>query len=291
MVYELGSLKIKNRIFLAPMHLINDVAFRLLCKKSGAGLTYTGLINPLVKEKLELKDKPILQFACNSSKGIKEFIKKYDKNISGYDFNLGCPSSHARQSPFGYFMTNNLKAIEEILKEIRKYTRKPLTIKIRKMPLALTKSIINLAEKYCDAIAVHPRTCEQGYSGIPDLEFAREVKLLTKLPIIYSGNINTKEDAEKMLKEFDFIMIGRTCIGNPSIFSDFNQKKINRRINFEDWLRVAKEEIKNLKFKQIKFQAINFTKGFEGAPLIRHRLSLARTEKDILEVTKERLIH
>ena len=43
---KLSNLKINNRISLAPMHQVNDIAFRMLCKKSGASLTYTGLLNP-----------------------------------------------------------------------------------------------------------------------------------------------------------------------------------------------------------------------------------------------------
>jgi len=280
---KLGTLKLKNRIFLAPMHQINDVAFRLLCKKAGSALTYTGLTNPQTKEKLYFQDKPALQFACNSIKGLKEFIKKYDKNISLYDFNLGCPSPHAKSSKIGYFMISNFKTIEEILKTIKQNTTKPITIKIRKINDEKTlKNIIKIAEKYCDAIGVHPRTQPQGYSGIPDLNFAKKVKKLTKLPIIYSGNINTPNDAKRMLKEFDFIMIGRTSMGNPSIFSELAEKNAKKIINFKDWFKLAKKY--KFYFNQIKFQAINFTKGFEGASEIRRKISLAKSEKEILEI-------
>lgn len=282
---KLGTLNLKNRIFLAPMHQVNDIAFRLLCKKAGASLTYTGLTNPQTKDKIDFQDKPALQFACNSTKGLKEFIKKYDKNISLYDFNLGCPSPHAKSSKIGYFMINNFKAIEEVLKTIKQNATKPVTIKIRKINEEKTlKNIIKIAEKYCEAISVHPRTQPQGYSGQPDIEFARKVKKLTKLPIIYSGNINSKQDAEQMLKEFDFIMVGRSAIGNPNIFSDLTNKKIKNKITFHDWLKLARKY--KFYFNQIKFQAINFTKGFEGAPEIRRKLSLAKTEKDILDILK-----
>lgn len=285
--YTLGNLKLKNQFFLAPMHQVNDIAFRLLCKKAGASLTYTGLTNPLTKEELYLQDNPALQFACNSSKGIKEFIKKYDKKIRLYDLNLGCPSPHAKQSRFGYFMTDNLTAIEDILKTIKKYTKKPLTIKIRKMPLETTKEIIKIAEKYCDGIGVHPRTQVQGYAGIPDLEFARAVKKMTKLPIIYSGNINSKSDAENMLKEFDFVMIGRASFGNPRIFSELTNKN-KKQITFDDWLKITKKINPKTYFSQIKFQAINFTRGFEGAPIVRKKLSLAKNENEILEIIKNK---
>jgi tRNA-dihydrouridine synthase B len=284
MKYELGNLKLDNRIFLAPMHQVNDIAFRILCKKAGSSLTYTGLINPQTREELNFQDKPAVQLACNSTRGIGEFIKKYDKNIALYDFNLGCPSPHAKTGKVGFFMTQNLEQIENVLKEIRHNTKKPITIKIRKMLESQTKSIIKIAEKYCDALSIHPRTQPQGYSGTPDLEFARQVKKMTKLPIIYSGNINTKEDAEKMLKEFDFIMIGRASMGNPSIFSDLTKKKRKKRINFHDWLNLAKKKDKNLSFSQIKFQAMNFTKGFEGVGKIRNKLSLAKSEEEVLKI-------
>jgi len=284
MISKIGKLKLKNRVFLAPMHQVNDIAFRILCKKAGAGLTYTGLLNPQTRENLFLEDKPCLQFACNSPKGIEDFIKRYDKRISMYDFNLGCPSLHAKSSKIGYFMSNNFEAIEEILKTIRENTKKPLTIKIRKISEENLKKIIKIAEKYCQAIGVHPRTQEQGYSGIPDIEFARQVKKLTSLPVIYSGNIKTKEEAEERLKEFDFIMLGRICIGNPGIFSDILDKK-KKNLKFKDWLKASKKYKPN--FSQIKFQALNFTREFKGSSKLRKELSAAKNEKEILAILKE----
>jgi len=292
--FAMGNLKLKNKVFLAPMHQVNDIAFRLLCKKAGTSLTYTGLINPQTRAPLNLEDKPAIQFACNTPKGIPEFIKKNDKSVSLYDFNLGCPSPHAKQSKIGYFMINNTKAITDILKTIRENTSKPLTIKLRKMPIQETKTILKIAEKYCDAIAIHPRTQAQGYSGEPDIEFARQVKKLTKLPIIYSGNIKTKAQAEQSLKEFGFIMIGRASMGNPSIFSDIikrtnkkneNDRKPIKRINFQDYLKLTKKY--KLNFSQVKFQALNFTRDFPGSSKLRHKLSLAKTEKELLNILKK----
>jgi len=283
---KIKNLKLKNRIFLAPMHQINDIPFRLLCKKAGASLTYTGLTNPQTKEKLFLDDKPALQFACNSTKGLREFIKKQDKNISLYDFNLGCPSPHAKSSKIGYFMIENTKIIKEILKTIKQNTKKPITIKIRIMNDKTLLNIIKLAEKYCDAISIHPRTQPQGYSGEPDLSFARKIKHLTKLPVIYSGNINSKEQAEKMLAEFDFIMIGRASIGNPNIFSELTNAK-NKKIKFSDWLKLAKNKKYNISDSQIKFQALNFIRDFVGAAKTRNIIANTKDTQEIINLMKE----
>ena len=116
-------LKCKNKIFLAPMEEVNDVAFRLLCKKVGAGLTFTGMTHPQSQQKIFLDDKPILQLFCTTTKGIKEFMKKYDSRVSGWDFNLGCPAKIARKHGFGSFLSNDLETIENILKTMRENTK------------------------------------------------------------------------------------------------------------------------------------------------------------------------
>ena len=277
--YKLGNLTLKNPYFLAPMHEVNDIAFRELCKKAEASLVYTGLTNPQSRKPLNLEDKPAIQLSCNKTDGLKEFIKNNDKNCSLWDFNLGCPSLHAKKSKTGFFMLKNLRIIEEILRIIKQNTKKPVTIKIRKVELEDIKPIIALAKKYCDAIAIHPRTQEQGYSGIPDFEFARKIKMMTKLPIIYSGNINSKQEADKILKEFNFVMIGRQAIGNPNIFYELTNTNPKNKITFKDYLKLAEKY--KLNFQQIKFQAINFTKGIEGASKIRALLSSTRKMGDI----------
>lgn len=256
------NLDTKNRVFLAPMEEINDVAFRLLCKEAGCGLTYTGMINPLSKKDILLPDKPALQLFCTNTKGIKEFMKKYDKQVSLWDFNLGCPAKTAKKHGFGSFL-KDLKVIEEILAIMRKNTKKPITVKIRKSKLSF--ELVKIAEKYCDAISIHPRTSDQGYSGEPDFKFADQIKSKTNLPVIYSGNVNEK-NFKGLLEKFDYVMIGREAIGHPEIFakvtSNYKFKK-----SFQDYLELAKKY--KLPFSQLKLQAMNFTKGLTNSTKLR----------------------
>ena len=264
--HKIKNLKLKNQFFLAPMEEVNDIAFRLLCKKAGASLTYTGLIHPLSKQEIHFKDKPGVQLFCNSTKGVAEFIKAHNKKVSLWDLNLGCPVLRARQNNYGAYLTD-LKVIEEILKTMRQATKKTLAVKIRKSNLAF--DILKIAEKYCDAIAIHPRTKEQGYSGEPDVDFALKIKQATKLPVIYSGNIDDK-NAENFLKKFDFVMIGRSAIGHPEIFAELTgNKKFKRSV--KDYTKLAIKY--DLSFKQIKFQAMNFTKGLENSRKMRDEMN------------------
>jgi len=243
---KIENLEVENRVFLAPMLEPNDIAFRMLCKKAGAGLTYTGMVSPLSKQKIFFDDKPAVQLFGNTNKGIKEFIKKYDKKVSLWDFNLGCPS---------------------------KLSKKPISIKLRKSPQAI--EIAKMAEKYVDAIGIHPRTLEQGYSGSPDYEFALKLKDSVKVPVIYSGDIHEKE-IKKVLKDFDYVFIGRAAMGNPGIFG--------REQSFEDYLELAIKY--DLPFRQIKYQAMLFTKGKKRAKRLRAKLMEAKTIEEIKQLFK-----
>lgn len=277
---KIGNFKPKNRFFLAPLEEINDIAFRLLCKKAGAGLTYFPMTHPQTRQKIVLDDKPALQLFCTTTKGIKEFIKKHDKKVSLWDFNLGCPAATARKHGFGSYLTD-LNKIEDIFKTMKESTKKPVTVKIRKSDI--TFDILKIAEKYCDAITIHPRTQSQGYSGKPDIKFAEKLKKKSKFPVIYSGDVNEK-NAKQLLKKFDFIMIGRNAIGNPNIFSKLTGKK--EYITFKDYLKLAEKY--KLYFKQIKLQAMNFTKGKREAKKLRLKLYKAKTLEEIKEIYNEK---
>lgn len=262
------------------MEEVNDIAFRLLCKKAGTGLTWTPLTSPLSPQKIILKDKPILQIFATSTNGIKKFMKKYNRKVSGWDFNLGCPAPTAKRHGYGAFL-KDLDKIEEILKLMRKCTRKPLFVKIRKSDIAY--ETLYLAQEYCDAIIIHPRTRGQMYSGEPDLKWAKEFKNISKIPVIFSGNIDEK-NASTFLNDFDGVMIGRKAIGDPNIFSRILGEK--EKVTYDDYLKLAKKY--DLKFREVKFQAMQFSKGGAKSRQKRARMAMAKSMKDLSDIFNDK---
>ena len=81
-------------------------------------------------------------------------------------------------------------------------------------------------------------------------------------------------------------MVGRAAIGNPNIFTKINNPKSNKpKINFNDYLKLAKKY--SLFFRQIKYQAMNFTKSIRGAKKLRKELVGAKTADEIKTIFKK----
>jgi len=235
-----GNIKLKNNIFLAPMAGVSDLAFRLVCKKWGAGLVFSEMVSAKAlhyndKKTLELlkthpDESPLgVQIFGSDPCIMAESAKKIqDMGFSLLDINFGCPAPKIVKSGDGSALLCNPKLMGEITSAVTRAVSIPVMCKIRSgydefTDVAHVSRI--LEQSGAAAITVHGRTRKMFYSGLADRTKVADAKNAVSIPVIGNGDITDGKSAADMFSSTncDAVMIGRGSQGNPFIFTEINE--------------------------------------------------------------------
>lgn len=228
----------KNKLFLAPMAGVTDLAFRLVCKSYGADLTVSEMIS---SRGLHYKDKKtasllktrdeefplIVQLFGNEPEIMAEAAKILeDSGVTHLDINMGCPAPKIVKNGDGCALMKNEKLAHQVAKAVVDAVSVPVSVKFRAGWNDKSINAVSFAKVIestgVSAITVHGRTREQFYSGNADLSVIAAVKNVVSIPVIGNGDIIDSESAKRMTETTgcDSLMIGRGALGNPFIFSN-----------------------------------------------------------------------
>ena len=309
--------KFSSKAFLAPMAGVSDPALRLQCKQMGAGLVvteFTNIHSIIAKEKQLKENKKTIQEFLEYSENERPLsvqlfgsdlnaLEKAAKIVEPFfdiiDYNMGCPAPHITQQMAGGVLLQESNLTKQIFTTLVNAVKKPVTLKIRlgitEASRYLFKDIAQIAEdEGIEMITLHPRTVSQGYSGDADWKMIKELKEISKIPIVGNGDITTPEDAKTMIDETncDYVMVGRGAMGNPFIFEQINdylntgtykdysfKAKLD---SFFEYLQITKNY--KIKFANIKGQAMRFTKGISGGTKIRSKITFTKNVEELEKV-------
>ena len=233
---QIGSIKLKNWLIMAPMAGITNLPFRLIVKTFGASLVTTEMISAMGlaqgnKKTLEYlnshpDEKPLSVQIFGS---LPEAMATATKIVIDYgadivDINMGCPVKKVVKTGSGGFLLRDLEKAKKIVSAVRRACSVPLTVKIRAgwsndQPVAFDIARM-LEDCGVDAITIHPRSVTQGFSGHSDWKIIAKVKKHVKIPVIGNGDVFEPSMALEMKTQTgcDGVMIGRGARGNPWIF-------------------------------------------------------------------------
>jgi nifR3 family TIM-barrel protein len=315
---KIGDLTFENNIFLAPMAGVTDISFRGLCKEMGCGLVYTEMVsakalyygseNTQTLLRIADEEKPVAVQIFGREPDImanicEEHLNNRD-DICIIDINMGCPAPKIVKNGEGSALMKEPELAYEIVKAIKRISKKPVTVKFRKgfdeQNINAIEFAKGIEQAGADAITIHGRTTKQMYQGIADWEIIKRVKESVLIPVIGNGDVFSSEDAINMknITNCDGIMIARGSQGNPWIFRQVNSalkgesiQKVSNREKIEMCIRHYELALKyDGEFKAIREMrkhASWYIKGIPRCTDIKNEINILDNSKNIIKLLEK----
>lgn len=245
---RLAGLGVEFPFLIAPMVGLTNVAFRELIRsylpEGLQSLMFTEMLSTrrLPEEKLETTNE--LKTAPNESFFVPQLLGNEERYISasvmklkevhpwGFDINMGCPVSHTLKHNWGVRLMGNRDYAARVVEWTKKHSDLPVSVKLRGGSdesqnvddlLLFTETLENAG---ADWITIHPRPRAQKHKGHANWDLVKIVSSARKIPVVANGDIQTADDALKIVAEFgcDGAMIARAATARPWIMWQIAQK-------------------------------------------------------------------
>ena len=234
----IGAHELHNGLFVAPMAGVTDRPFRALCRRFGAGLAVSEMVS--ARPELRHTSKSLrrrehrgeagpvsVQIAGADPAQMAEAARmNADEGAQIIDINMGCPAKKVCNVAAGSALLSDESLVGRILDAVVAAVDVPVTLKIRTGPSPEHRNALRVARIAERAgirlLAVHGRTRACAFRGNAEYDTIAAVKAAIGIPVIANGDINSIEDAKRVLDytRADGIMIGRAAHGRPWFFRE-----------------------------------------------------------------------
>ncbi|WP_018708520.1 tRNA dihydrouridine synthase DusB [Siminovitchia fordii] len=310
---KIGDIEMKNQVVLAPMAGICNSAFRLTVKEFGAGLVCAemisgkGIVYKNAKTMnllyIDEREKPLsLQIFGGEKETLVEAAKFVDQNTNAdiIDINMGCPVNKIIRCEAGARWLLEPEKIYDMVSAVVDAVNKPVTVKMRigwdDEHIFAVENAQAVERAGGAAVAMHGRTRVQMYEGHANWDIIREVKQSLNIPLIGNGDIETPQDAKRMLDEtgVDGVMIGRAALGNPWMIYQTVKYLETGELTGEPTVREKMDVCKlhldrlialkgeNIAVREMRKHAAWYLKGICGSGKIRNAINECMTREEVV---------
>jgi tRNA-dihydrouridine synthase B len=235
---RIGAHALRNTLFVAPMAGITDRPFRRLARRFGAALAVSEMVSsrPELRESRKTRLRldhsgeagPIAVQIAGSDPAMLAEAARYNVGLGAdiIDINMGCPAKKVCNVYAGSALLADEPLVARILETVSAAVSVPVTLKIRTGPAPLQRNALRIARIAESAgvqlLAIHGRTRACGFGGRAEYDTIAEVKAHVRIPVVANGDIETPEDAKRVLEQTgaDGLMIGRAAHGRPWLFRE-----------------------------------------------------------------------
>jgi tRNA-dihydrouridine synthase B len=236
---EIRGRRLANRLALAPMAQLGNVAFReLLAGFGGCGLMFSEMCsarrvpaeNPRASTcfrwREEERDRLVIQLLGADPAEMAAAARRVaEEGFFGVDLNFGCSVAAICKRRCGAALLEAPALAEAIVSAVRRAVDLPLFVKFRTgwrddpaLPVELAR---RFAAAGADALTFHPRVAPDRRNRPARWDYIRRVKAAVEIPVFGNGDVFSPAGCLRMLETTgcDGVAVGRMAVTQPWLFA------------------------------------------------------------------------